>query len=579
MGNSTSGKPSMSSANHTRREGDAGTARTEARRQTQQANEANPAGTTNATDATGKTGAQAAFALDQVAVAVLRECQNTLMTKLRFLDVALWQLTLTPTREVATALATDGIALQYSPLAVALRFRENPGEAMRDYLHVILHCLFRQPLDVKHDDGRAWSIASDVVVESLAIELCGERFPSADDDERTQMLEKLKKRCGSLSPVRLYRAFAEAANDDERDELRQIETLFARDSHHLWACMEDEDGEQTRTKQGTPDEPSQDEKALSTSANENDPSNQPDQQNQRSGKSQGEPGGNAQNEPDQTPESPESAPPSKPEDARSEGASSPQTPPPSAAAQQAQQDWERIAKQVELDLESHALAWDENASSLSELLSVTNRQTCDYADFLRKFSVLAEDIKVNEDEFDYIFYTYGLERYGNMPLVEPLEYQECNCIREFAIAIDTSGSCSGDVVRTFVSRTYDILKESESYGSEVNVHIIQCDARVQSDTKITSLQELDRYLGSFELRGFGGTDFRPVFDYVDRLIDEGEFSNLRGLVYFTDGLGIFPKNKPTYDTVFVFVNDEMATPKVPPWTMKAVLDEARIDEI
>lgn len=213
------------------------------------------------------------------------------------------------------------------------------------------------------------------------------------------------------------------------------------------------------------------------------------------------------------------------------------------------------------------------------MLSIANRQTCNYADFLRKFSVLTEDIKVNEDEFDYIFYTYGLKRYGNMPLVEPLEYQECDRVREFVIAIDTSGSCSGELVRTFVSRTYDILKESESYGSKVNVHIVQCDARVQSDTKITSLEDLDRYLGSFELRGFGGTDFRPVFDYVDRLIDEGEFSNLRGLVYFTDGLGIFPKNKPTYDTVFVFVNDEMATPKVPPWAMKAVLDEARIDEI
>ena len=34
---------------------------------------------------------------------------------------------------------------------------------------------------------------------------------------------------------------------------------------------------------------------------------------------------------------------------------------------------------------------------------------------------------------------YGMELYGNMPLVEPLEYKETDRVREFVIAIDTSG--------------------------------------------------------------------------------------------------------------------------------------------
>ena len=529
------------------------------------------------------------LALEQIAAEVLRECQNTLMTKLRFLDVALWQLAPAPANVGAT-LATDGAALRYEPLLLALRFRENPNEAVRDYLQVILHCLFRQPFDEKHEDGRAWSLASDVVAESLAMELCGERFPSENDTARAQALKRLKKRCESLSPNKLYRAFSEAASDDELDELHQLEALFARDDHRLWACMQDDDenGEQTRTKQGMPDKPSQDERSLSASSQQSEDDSEnpqnPQEPNEPSyGSSENELSSNGEPSP---PSDGESSPPSG-------NAPSPPSPPPpplgsapspsdpvqDEQAAQAQKDWGNSAKQVELDLESRSLVWDENTGSLADMLSVANRQTCNYADFLRKFSVLTEDIKVNEDEFDYIFYTYGLKRYGNMPLVEPLEYQECDRVREFVIAIDTSGSCSGELVRTFVSRTYDILKESESYGSKVNVHIVQCDARVQSDTKITSLEDLDRYPGSFELRGFGGTDFRPVFEYVDRLVDEGEFSNLRGLVYFTDGLGTFPKRKPAYDTAFVFVNDQMATPKVPPWAMKAVLDEAGVNEI
>ena len=30
-------------------------------------------------------------------------------------------------------------------------------------------------------------------------------------------------------------------------------------------------------------------------------------------------------------------------------------------------------------------------------------------------------MKINDDEFDYIFYTYGLKLYEKMPLIEPLE--------------------------------------------------------------------------------------------------------------------------------------------------------------
>lgn len=72
-------------------------------------------------------------------------------------------------------------------------------------------------------------------------------------------------------------------------------------------------------------------------------------------------------------------------------------------------------------------------------------------------------MKLNPDEFDYNYYTYGLTLYENMPLIEPLEYKEVKRIREFVIAIDTSGSTSGSLVQTFVQKTYNILKSTESF--------------------------------------------------------------------------------------------------------------------
>lgn len=188
-------------------------------------------------------------------------------------------------------------------------------------------------------------------------------------------------------------------------------------------------------------------------------------------------------------------------------------------------------------------------------------------------------MQINDDEFDLIFYTYGLKLYQNMPLIEPLEYKEVKRIKEFVIAIDTSGSVAGKTVQAFMQKTYNILKQTESFFSKINLHIVQCDAQIQQDTKITNAEEFDRLLQSMQLFGFGGTDFRPVFTYVDQLIENREFENLKGLIYFTDGYGTYPTKKPNYDTAFVFLDEDyVETPDVPPWAIKLVLSTEDVME-
>ena len=105
----------------------------------------------------------------------------------------------------------------------------------------------------------------------------------------------------------------------------------------------------------------------------------------------------------------------------------------------------------------------------------------------------------------------------------------------------------------------------------VNIHILQCDTEIQSETVIEDLNRLEVYLESFTVRGFGGTDFRPVFRYVDQLKDSGQLKNLKGLIYFTDGYGVYPAKKPPYEVLFAFLNDDDYRPPVPLWAMKAIL--------
>ena len=236
-----------------------------------------------------------------------------------------------------------------------------------------------------------------------------------------------------------------------------------------------------------------------------------------------------------------------------------------------QEQWRRISQRIQTDLKAFTRAKGKG-ESLEKNLTEAVRERYDYRKILEQFTVMGEEISLDESEFDYIYYTYGLTHYGNLPLIEPLESRETRRVKEFVIAIDTSASCRGEVVRAFLNKTYSILKGTENFFSRVNVHIIQCDQQVRSDTKITCQEDFEAFLRTGKLTGFGGTDFRPVFDYVEELARQGEFENLKGLIYFTDGYGIYPERMPDFDVIFAFLDEDRQRAPVPPWSMKVILD-------
>ena len=80
-----------------------------------------------------------------------------------------------------------------------------------------------------------------------------------------------------------------------------------------------------------------------------------------------------------------------------------------------------------------------------------------------------------------------------------------------------------------------------------------------------------------KLTGFGATDFRPVFDYVNLLLEQREFENLKGLIYFTDGYGIYPERMPEYQVIFAFLGEDENRAAVPSWSMKVVLEEEGLE--
>lgn len=530
---------------------------------------------------------------------VLDECRVQLMLKFRFLDLALWRMTAEPVPNAGRyALATDGTVVYYEPYGVLARFEQGFDELVRDYLHLVMHCIFRHPWDENHDDADAWWLACDVIAESVALDMCGGRFESELDSDRRAAFGQLKLLCGVFTPAKLYPLFHRAfraprgteADGLSMSRLVEYAALFERDSHEAWPAWakgDPEDEEPGDAEEIAREDEDAEEGAAPDKQEmqfDNDSQESPDKQQMQDMSDAGD-----SEEGDEA--APADAADSVSEDA--EGADDAQSSdregsPEDDTAQdqvndeksQEEREWEEIAKQIEMNLETFSAEWGEEAGALIASLQVANAKRYDYSDFLRRFTMLSEEMKINDDEYDYIFYTYGLELYGNMPLVEPLEYKETQRIRDFVIAIDTSESCKGELVRRFVEHTFSVMKKQEDFTHAVNVHVVQCDAKVQADTKLTDLNDIDQFMEDFVIRGFGGTDFRPAFAYVDKLRDKGELPELKGMIYFTDGLGQFPDAAPDYDVAFVFMDTgEARVPSVPPWAMRVVIDDEGINKL
>ena len=519
---------------------------------------------------------QAEFAqVEALARDMLEQTRETLAMTFRYLDVALWHMPM-ESRTFDTPLATDGITLFFDPYRTVSRFRASPDDLVRDYLHLLLHCIFRQPFQAGFPDRASWLTACDVTAELTAWEMGRLHFPCPFDFELEDLFAAIKGPLGAITPLKVYRELVayrhgigtSVFDDLPRDTVRRwLDELVMRDSHAAW-----ERGRRHNLFEG------------GRSANE-ETGDELNEQTSIADVLDGGDGGDQASSMDAD----ESADSSGENDGSNgaDGKKSKRDPRDAAHASRigpkkqatAEEEWDGIYKQIEMDLHRAAMQEAETPGMLIAQIELAARKPVDYEAFLRSFASMEEDLRVNDEEFDYIFYMFGFDMYGNMPLIDPLEYQEVNRVREFVIAVDTSASCKGELVTSFLTRTCEILRNTAQFGHDVNIHVIQCDARVQDETVITSLDQMEDITSNLQVKGLGGTDFRPVFDHVNALVEDGEFENLRGLIYFTDGKGTYPERMPPYDTAFVFLEEDGIPVRVPPWAMKVVLDEDGIRRI
>lgn len=113
-------------------------------------------------------------------------------------------------------------------------------------------------------------------------------------------------------------------------------------------------------------------------------------------------------------------------------------------------------------------------------------------------------------------------------------------IPELFIAVDVSGSVDDDELNAMADRVTAIL---ETYHAKAT--ILFSDAAIQKIIEVTSY---DLPLDLKGVGGGGGTDFRPVFKWVD---DSGLLPT--ALIYLTDMDGRFPTTAPIYPVLWANV--------------------------
>lgn len=115
-----------------------------------------------------------------------------------------------------------------------------------------------------------------------------------------------------------------------------------------------------------------------------------------------------------------------------------------------------------------------------------------------------------------------------------------------AVAIDTSGSCIGDLPKFFG----ELKGLIDSFGS-YTIHLIQCDAAIASYEIYDDNNPLEIDVASeINYAGGGGTSFCPVFKFV-----RTQGITVDCLIYLTDAYGDAPENPPNYPVLWLLTKD------------------------
>lgn len=189
-------------------------------------------------------------------------------------------------------------------------------------------------------------------------------------------------------------------------------------------------------------------------------------------------------------------------------------------------DWGKIC--INGTILKRQQGWESN--SITEEIESNMYPKLDWRDLLQRFVA-----KKVSSFYDWTRPNQNYIQHGiYIPSLRPDKF-------ELLVGIDTSGSITKEELGQFLSEIKSIFYQWEK---QLKLTLIVCDAEVHNTYEITN------NFPDVELKGRGGTDFRPVFKWIEENKEERSI-----LIFFSDGWGSYPDDSPPYETMWIMVKD------------------------
>ena len=427
-----------------------------------------------------------------------------------FLKNPIFSLKPEPSDETSSVCA-DYKTLYYNPQWVIEQFRRNKSKTVNAVIHCVLHCLLLHPSMISEEDP-IFNAAADLAVLIMMHNAGAEKM-----NINFSFLNEITNVCGSTSTNDIFNGIRN--NAALLNKVFNVTNKHKLDDHKLWYKKEEKEKEKDfRPEGGGQDsEKPMAELSVQMSGGNGDPMNTPPaQMNGKDG---------------------------QPAVTLSEQTLSAQM---GADAEM----WSSMFVQAKASAQSQGYG-SQYGNMFYEIKKPDRFSRFSYKEYIRRFSrqeIVAED----PETIDMMLYSAGFEMYEDIALVEFSEVKENAVPSDIIIAIDISGSCSGDIAVNFLRQVYSLFEEMD-IRSNVNIHAVTFDARIVNSTVIrkrSDADELVKKYDEFARNGWGGTDFNCVFEYADQFKKNSSGKKLKGLFFFSDGYGPFPPDKKSYRTTF-----------------------------
>ena len=444
----------------------------------------------------------------EVSDEIMKLCLRSGANDFPYLKNPIFALKLSPTHKTVSICA-DYSRLYYNPKWIIEQFRRSKEKTVNSIIHCVLHCLYLHPSIISEEDA-VFNAAADLAVLIMMYNSGVQKL-----NVRHNFIDEVLNICGSTSTNDIFKA---AKNDpDFLTKVFSVTNKHKQDDHKLWYEKEEE---KSPKENGT-----------GRPSGGKCPKSETNKGERNSGSS------------DQTAQNP---------NGREEAL------------------WGSMLAQAKSDIKiiGYGIA---HGNMFMEIKKPDRFSRFSYKEYFRRFAkneICSED----PETIDMMMYSAGFDMYGDITLVEFSEIRESMEFSDVIIAIDISGSCSGETAVNFLRQVYSLFEEMD-IRSNVRIHAVTFDTEIIGKAVIRNRSDAERFIRDYDKHtssGWGGTNFNCVFDYADDFKKHNNGKKLKGLFFFSDGCGAFPENKRKYLTTFfipVYGNNDLQGDYsfIPPW--------------